>query len=67
MKKRTNQTVHRSESRRTISARVRATVRSIWRAASAAGRDGHDYEAARVHAELAVIAEHRGGFDRVGR
>jgi hypothetical protein len=43
-------------SRRTLAARLRARSRN-------GGRAGREYEAARVHAELSVIAEHRNAFD----
>ena len=52
-----------ASSRRSFAARLRARTRDGgWPPAG-----GREYEAARMHAELSVIAEHRSGFDHFSR
>jgi len=51
-----------ASSRRSFAARLRARARN-----GGGPTAGREYEAARMHAELSVIAEHRSGFDHFSR
>ena len=66
MKKPTDNPVHEgSAPTRPVRARLRAMAQASARAARTANRGGAGgYEAARVSAELATIAERRTAFDR---
>ena len=47
--------------------RLRSAARALRRASHFSVRDGHDYEANRVAAELTIIAERRHSFNHFTR
>jgi len=49
------------------SGRLRAAARALGRASRLSVRDGHEYEANRVAAELTIIADRRNAFDHFTR
>ena len=49
------------------SGRLRAAARALRRASRSSVREGHEYEANRVAAELTIIAERRNAFDHFTR